>query len=469
MRRSISRVFADLAAAGPDRVVVSDAAGDLTASELDRAANGLAWRLLDDGLARSDLVTIALPNDRSFVVACVAVWKAGGTPHPVSLSRTPDQRAAISRVARPAASLGPGDAAPPRADAPPDAWAASWKAPTSSGSTGDPKVVLAAAPALVDPTTPVAAFLPMDAVQLVSGPLSHSAVFTYAMRGLMTGHRLVILPRFDAAEWIAAVERHRVTWALVVPTMMHRMLRLDAARERVASLETVLHMGAPCAPDLKRAFLDWLGPERVVEVYAGSESNGLTMIRGDEWLAHPGSVGRPIGGTEIAVRREDGGAADVGEVGQVWMRRGLAPTYRYLGASSSRDGDGWDTLRDRGRVDGEGYLYLEDRVDDLILRGGGKIAPAPIEGIIEQHPAVRGAVVCGIPDDEFGAVVAAVVELSDASVDEAALRGWVAERLPPGHRPVRWLIVREPVRDDAGKTSRRSWAARFAEVDTPSR
>ncbi|WP_438354855.1 AMP-binding protein [Microbacterium sp. CJ88] len=480
MRRSFSTILAEQASADPDRIVVEDARGSLTSAELDRASNRLARVLLERGVVRDDLVTIVLPNDRDFVVATAAVWKAGATPQPIDVRLRPAQRTAAEGAARPALVLGAvaqhpgipsivdlGDADGESDAALPDAWARSWKAPTTSGSTGTPKVVLAAAPALMDPDAPVAAFLPRSAVQLVAGPLSHSATFTYAMRGLLLGHRLVVLPRFDEERWIAAVQRHRVTWALVVPTMMHRMLRLPAAlrtRERVATLETVLHMGAPCAPALKRAFLDWIGPERVVEVYAGSESNGLTMIRGDEWLAHPGSVGRPIGGTEVRVLLPGGADAAPGETGEVWMRRGPEPAYRYLGATSRRDPDGWDTLGDLGYLDADGRLYLVDRAGDVIVRGGETVHPVEVERVLEAHPAVRSAVAFGVPDDDLGQRVEAVADIADADTDAAALAAWAAEHLDPARRPARIRLVREPVRDDAGKTSRRCWAATAADA-----
>lgn len=479
MRRSISRIFTELAAADPSRVVLVDGEGAMTALELERAANRLAHALAERGVRRDDLVTITLPNARAFVVAAAAVWKAGATPQPVAFSRTAGQRAAIARVAGAVAAIGapPGIAGIPvisdplqpgaqHPSTPPvEQWASSWKAPTSSGSTGVPKVVRAAGPALFDPTRPVAPFLPLEAVHLVSGPLSHSAVFTYAMRGLMTGHRLIVLPRFDERAWLDAVERHGVTWALLVPTMMHRLLRLDPAlrgAERVRSLRAVLHMGAACAPALKRAFLEWLGPERVLEVYAGSESNGLTLVGGAEWLRHPGTVGRPIGGTEIEIRGETGEAMRAGETGEVWMRRGDAAAYRYVGAESRRDENGWDTLGDLGRLDEDGRLYLLDRADDVISRGGEKIHPAEVEAVLEQHPDVRGAIVCGVPDAEWGARVGAVVDIAEAAVETAELRAWARERLDAARCPELWRLERTPVRDDAGKTSRRSWAELFS-------
>ncbi|WOF23982.1 AMP-binding protein [Microbacterium betulae] len=474
MRRSISRILADRAAEAPDEVVVADDDGALTAAQLDEAATRLAHALVREGVRRDDLVTVTLPNGRDFVVACAAIWRAGATPQPASRALSAEERAALEATARPAAAIGrrpetpgiawfPGVAAPPAAGALPDLAASSWKAPATSGSTGRPKIVMASGPALLDPTRPVAAFLPVRAVQLVAGPLTHSATFTYAFRGLLTGHRLVVLPAFDEHRWIDAVERHGVTWALVVPTMMHRLLRLpsgERAPERVRTIESVLHMGAPCAPGLKRAFLDWLGPERVVEVYAGSESNGLTMIRGDEWIGHPGSVGRPVGGTELQIRRADGTRARPGEEGEVWMRRGAEPAYRYLGAPSRRDDDGWDTLGDVGLLDEEGYLHLLDRVDDVINRGGEKVYPVEIESAIERHPLVRGAVAFGVPDAEWGERIATVVDVADAAVGPGELEAWMRERLG-ARAPESVRVVHEPVRDDAGKTSRARWRSRL--------
>lgn len=476
MRQSISSIITDLATDDPHRIVVVDSDGALTAGGLNDAAVDLAHALRARGVEGDDLVMVSLPNGRDFVIACAAIWKAGATPQPVSLSMTDEQRAAIERTARPVASIG----APPQTDRVewfasisalrkveplPDLAATSWKAPTSSGSTGSPKVVRAMAPALMDPTRPVAQFLPQHATQLVSGPMTHSAVFTYAFRGLLTGHRLVILPRFDERSWLDAVETHEVTWALLVPTMMHRLLRLPEAerdRDRLRSVESLLHMGAPCAPGLKRSFLDWVGAERVVEVYAGSESNGLTMIRGDEWLIHPGSVGRPIGGTEVQIRTASGTTA-VGEVGLVWMRRGLNRSYEYVGAESRRDEDGWDTLGDLGYADDEGYLYLVDREDDVINRGGEKIYPTEIERVLEEHVGVRSAVAFGEADGEYGQKIVAVVDTANTILDPEVLMSWARTRLGP-RAPSRIEIVHEPVRNDAGKTSRRLWSRRTGSV-----
>lgn len=450
--------------------------------ELVEAASDLRQRLDAAGTRVDDLVEISLPNGREMVIACCAVWMAGATPLPVPPRLAPERRLRIEERARPVVAIG---ARPSRAGTPwipaeqvapqpraapsavpslPDLAASCWKATVSSGSTGEPKIILAAAPAILDPDRPVTSFLPRRAVQLVAGPMTHSASFTYAFRGVMTGHTLVILPRFEEHAWLRAAQQHRATWAMLSPIMMHRLLRLSAVERHAAdlsALRTVVHIGAPCAPAMKREFLDWIGPDKVIEVYAGSESNGLAMIGGREWLAHPGSVGRPAPGTEIRIRDADGQDLPVAEQGLVWMRRGERPTYSYLGAASRRDADGWDTLGDIGRLDAEGYLYLTDREVDLIDLDGETVAPATIEHVLEQHPDVRSALALGIAGAPRGHVVAAVVDVAGAGRSQEELLEWGRERL--GRRaPTRLLVVDHMLRDDAGKAARRDWATAFS-------
>ncbi|WP_396645320.1 AMP-binding protein [Microbacterium sp.] len=471
--RSFSAILADRARSGPDEPIVVDAEGVLTAGELDAAASALAHELVGRGVRLDDTVAVSLPNGRDMVIACFGIWRAGATPQPLSPELTAAERAELEGIAPPAAAIGirPSSAGipwvsevrvDPRPGALPDLAASCWKAPATSGSTGRPKIVRAAAPATLDPSRPVAEFLPRVATQIVAGPLWHSAVFTYAFRGLLTGHRLVVLDRFDPEAWIAAVETHRATWGLLVPAMMARLLRLPPevrAVKRVETIESVLHMGAPCAPALKRAFLDWLGPERVDEVYAGSESNGLTRITGVEWLERPGSVGRPIGGTRVRVRDDRGVDLPAGREGLVWMRRGDAAAYSYVGATSRRDGDGWDTLGDVGHLDADGYLFLHDRADDVINRGGDKIAPATVEAVLEAHPAVVEAVAFGVSDEEFGQVVHAAVRLTDATalpLVAADARAHLGRRAPDVLH-----LSTTPLRNDAGKVRRSAVAERF--------
>jgi bile acid-coenzyme A ligase len=250
--------------------------------------------------------------------------------------------------------------------------------------------------------------------------------------------------------------------------MMHRIRRLpeeELARADLSSIETLLHLGAPCAPDLKRFFCHWLGAEKIIEVYAGTESSGLSMIRGDEWLQHPGSVGRPIGGSRFEVRGPDGAVCPPDEVGEIWMTRSGGPSYQYLGAPDRRV-DGWDSLGDLGYLDPDGYLYILDRRDDLIITGGENVYPAEVERVLEQHPLVRSAVAYGVADDDLGQRVEAVVDLGaaapiDADAETAdpeqlthELLRWARNRLEPDKRPRTIHLTSEPLRNDAGKVNR---------------
>jgi bile acid-coenzyme A ligase len=278
------------------------------------------------------------------------------------------------------------------------------------------------------------------------------------MRGLLSGQSLVVMERFDAERVLQLVERHRVTWMLLVPTMMHRIWRLpEAIRSSydVSSLELILHLGAPCPAWLKRAWIDWLGPERVVELYAGTESQGVTVIDGREWLQRPGSVGRPVLGSRFRVLDEHGRDVPAGTVGEVFMMPADGPgtTYRYRGAAP-RGIDGWESLGDLGHLDEDGYLFLADRSADLILSGGANIDPAEVEAALDAHPAVRSSAVIGLPDDDLGERVHALVDVADADVTADALLAYVAARLVRYKVPRTIEVVREPLRDDAGKLRR---------------
>jgi bile acid-coenzyme A ligase len=453
-------------------VVISDHEGrSLTAAELDAASNRLAREYLAHGVSRDDLVTVALPNGIEFIVACVAIWKAGATPNPLAPGIGAHERRHLETLTRPALVVGsapedrsiawlPAGHTSDHPDGPlPDTWASSWKAPASSGSTGRPKVVLAAAPALIDPDRQVAPFLPRKATQLVTTPLWHSAQFTYAFRGLLTGHQLILTESFDEHRFCAQVNRYGVTWTLLSPNAIHLLVRRKPSSD-LASLASLLHLGAPCAPADKRALIDWLGAERVIEVYAGSESNGLTMITGSEWLQRPGSVGKPLSGTEIRISDADGTPVETGEIGHIWMRRGHEPTYRYLGGQSRRTHDGWDSLGDLGFLDADGYLTVVERADDVIDVGGTPVYPTRIEHALTEHPAVREAVVTG--DATSG--LTATVDVGAAEIESSALIEFSRSRLTATEVPAVVHIRRSWLRNQAGKVRRSAFHSTAAPV-----
>ena len=222
------------------------------------------------------------------------------------------------------------------------------------------------------------------------------------------------MEQFDGLQALELIERFKVTHSQWVPTMFVRMLKLPAQEREQYDLSShrfAVHDAAPCPVAVKQAMIDWWGPI-ILEYYAGTEGNGSTAISSEEWLSHPGSVGRAAGNCRLHILDDEGHEVAVGEVGGVYFEGG--GQFEYLGDSdktdSSRSSQGWTTLGDVGHVDGEGYLYLTDRKSFMIISGGVNIYPQEAENILISHPAVADVAVFGIPDEEFGEQVKAVVQ-----------------------------------------------------------
>lgn len=471
---SFGDAVAALAAAEPDRPMITCGDRMVTRREFHERTNRLARAYAELGVGLGSYVTIALPNSIEFMESAFAAWKLGATPQPVS-SRLPGRElAAILDLVKPSLVVGapadqlgshtgvPQGFEPPEhtsADDLPRAVAPVWKAPTSGGSTGRPKVILATQPGVLDSVAPFVMImgLPERGTVLATGPFFHNGPFMSSAIGMLFGAHVVVMPRFDAQEALDLIERHQVNWMYAVPTMMLRIWRLpeaDRLKPDLSSLERILHMAAPCPPWLKTAWIDWIGGDRVWELYAGTEVQAVTLISGTEWLAHPGSVGKTLIG-EITVLDDDGKPAPAGTIGTLWMRRGedQPPTYHYVGADAKSIDGGWESLGDVGRMDEEGYIYLTDRDSDMILVGGSNVYPAEVEAALEEHPAVRTSCVVGVANEDLGNVVHALVELDEDVTDEELI-GFCSERL------VRYKVPRvihrssTPLRDDAGKVRR---------------
>jgi bile acid-coenzyme A ligase len=265
------------------------------------------------------------------------------------------------------------------------------------------------------------------------------------------------MPRFDGAAALTLIEQHRVDWMYAVPTMMHRIWRLpesDRNRFDVSSLRVVFHMAAPCPPWLKQAWIDWLGAERILELYGGTEAQAITFITGTEWLEHRGSVGRPLLG-EIVVLDDDGNELPPGDIGEIWMRRGLdaPPSYRYVGAEAKSRPGNWESLGDMGWKDKDGYVYLSDRDTDMILVGGANVYPAEVESALDEHPSVTSSCVIGLPDDDYGSSVHAIVQAAEP-ITATELDQFLHSRLGKYKRPRTYEFVTEPLRGDDGKIRR---------------
>lgn len=483
---SYARRLTELADAAPDRPAVTCGQASLTRRELDDAAVRLAHDLRDRGVTAGRLVTIALPNDLDWFVAFAACWKLGAVPQPVSARLPQPELEAIVALADPAVVIGvspetlPGVAVVPAGHRPagsaeplPDAVSPAWKAPSSGGSTGRPKIIVSGDPSHLD--TDVAPMLAMqaDGCLVMPGPLYHNGPLIWSWHALLHGNHVVVLPRFDAEQTLAAIARHRADVVYLVPTMMKRIWRLPSELRDgydLTSLRVVWHLAEPCPEWLKQAWIDWLGPERIYELYGGTEGQLSTVIRGDEWLAHRGSVGRPTSG-RITIRDDDGAVVPAGTQGEVWLKseRDTAP-YRYVGAEARALDGGWESLGDMGWLDVDGYLYLGDRRSDMILTGGSNVYPAEIEAALQEHPQVHSCAVIGLPDEDKGNAIHAIVQAEPGRLTEDELRAYLAGRLVAYKLPRTIEFVSDDLRDEAGKVRRGALRAeRLTSDHTPSR
>jgi bile acid-coenzyme A ligase len=461
-----------LAAEAPERLAAICGAESISRAELERRSNRLARAYQQLGVGAESRVTLALPNSLEFLIACMAIWKLGASPQPISARLPAKEREAIMALSQPALIVGVGAAEYPRfpsvpagfapsaalADTPlPDVVPQHVRTMTSGGSTGRPKLIVDLTPGLCDPEV-AENFMQPRGVALAPGPLYHAGPFIVAWQCILSGGTLVLMERFDAEQALALVTQHRVDWVLFVPTMMQRIARLpDEVRNQydVSSLRRVMCSGAPSPQWLKRFWIEWLGAEKIFEAYGGTERIAGTVISGAEWLLHPGSVGKPPPGRMMRAQRADGTPCAPGEVGEIYMKpaSGQGTTYRYIGATPTASVDGWETLGDIGWFDADGYLYLADRKSDMILVGGSNVYPAEVEAAIDAHPAVRSSAVIGLPDDDLGSRVHAIVD-APLGVTEAELRAHLADSLVAYKIPRSFEFVAEPLRDDAGKLRR---------------
>ena len=484
----LGAVVAALAHADPDRPAITCGPDTISRAALERRADRLARAYRDLGVEPDSFVTIGLPNGLEFFAATLAVWKLGATPQPISSRLPAAERRAIIDLANPSLVVGvdPGETrgrptvpagfapeGPRPSDPLPSRVPASFKAPTSGGSTGRPKLIVATQAGTWEALEAFATLLriPADGVHLVTGPLYHNGPLTTSLLALLKGNHVVVMPRFDAAGALALVERHRVDWMYAVPTMMHRIWRLpegERGRFDVSSLRVLFHMAAPCAAWLKQAWIEWLGAERVLELYGGTEAQSFTVITGEEWLAHRGSVGRPVFG-EMRVLDLEGREVAPGTVGEIWMRRGAdaPPSYRYLGAEARSRPGGWESLGDMGWMGADGYVYLSDRDTDMILVGGANVYPAEVEAALDEHPGVRSSCVIGLPDDDYGSVVHAIIQTA-APLAETELDAFLRVRLAGYKRPRSWEFVAQPLRGDDGKVRRSALRAERVATRRPS-
>jgi long-chain acyl-CoA synthetase len=459
--------FWKLAQEEPSRVAVIGPDGtETTAGELLAAANQLVHGLRARGLQRGDTVAAVLGNEIAMLELFLATWQAGFYFTPVNAHLTAAEIAYIlddcdaklvvagPRAAEHASSAaratnrplfvtaGAAGPKPPvlpygalktgRSTAMPEERAAGATMTYTSGTTGKPKGVRRplspASPDVIGEAN--ARFLslfgivPHEGVHLVVSPLYHTAVLNFCTNHLHFGHKVVLMEKWDASIVLECIARHRVVSTHMVPTQFVRLLALpeDTRREAdVSSLRHVIHSAAPCPVDVKRRMLAWWG-NVIYEYYAASEGGG-TLATPEDWLAHPGTVGKAWPISKLHIARDDGSPCAPGEVGTVYMTMG-SHRFEYHNdekktAQSFRDE--FFTVGDAGYLDEEGFLFLCDRKSDMIISGGVNVYPAEIEAVLQGHPAIADVAVFGVPDDDWGEQIKAVVEPSASSAPSPAL------------------------------------------------
>ena len=335
----------------------------------------------------------------------------------------------------------------------------------TSGTTGNPKAVLR------EPMHPVAygrwaanqqlifGIVPRSRA-IVVGPLYHASPNSNGMFAVLNCEVACFYSRFDPERFLADVEKHRITTVVCVPTIFVRLLKLEAeirGRYDLSSLVTVTHTGGPCSADIKQMMIDWLGPI-VNEVYGGTETGSIFYCSALEWLEHRGTVGRALPGVRFRLYDEEGEIVPRGEPGEIFAR-GINGDFTYKNHEAARkevERDGLITLGDVGSVDADGFLFLHDRKRDMVVSGGVNIYPVEIESILLTHPSVSDCAIFGVPDEDLGEMLVAMIEpVAGATVDEAKIKAFIGERLS-GYKTPKQVFVRDSLeRQDSGKIFKR--------------
>ncbi|MGY1723500.1 AMP-binding protein [Blastococcus sp. SYSU DS0533] len=488
----------------PDRIAVVDVDGrQWAAGEFGERVNQLSHALRAAGAGRAESIVVASRNSADYLALELAAGQIGVYLVPTGVHQTRREFAHVigdsgarlvfvdddsAAAAVPAAAdcglpgervvgLPAAQGARPLAellvDMPtgrPEGRVAGRYMYYTAGTTGSPKGVVVPATDLspeedADGWVPTFAtgfdFVPFDGVHLVTGPLYHRGPGIWALVSLHLGHTVVLMRRFDPETMLELIARYRVTSTHIVPTVFHRMLQLPEerrARYDTSSLRQVLHAAAPCPVHVKRRMIEWFGP--VLWEYYGSTEGGGTMVRPEEFEDHPGSVGRPWPGARVRITDDQRSELPSGHEGTIWISNGTRFHYRGDEGKTAAAWDGeWFTVGDVGHLDEDGWLFIGDRRSDLIISGGVNVYPAEVEGVLLAHPLVADAAVVGLPDDEWGERVTAVVEprpeVTEPAALEADLLAHCRRELAGPKVPRRLAFVDALPRNEIGKVSRR--------------
>ena len=302
---------------------------------------------------------------------------------------------------------------------------------------------------------------PEDMITVITGPMYHSAPNAYGLFAFRVGATAILQPRFDPEELLAMIEKYKVTHLHMVPTMFVRLLKLpDTVKKKydLSSLRFVVHAAAPCPVHVKQAMIEWWGPV-IFEYYGGTETGAVVFCDSKEWLAHPGTVGKAVKGAQLRVLGENGEELSQGATGEIVCRALTIPDFTYHGDDEKRrraEKNGLISLGDVGYLDADGYLYLCDRAKDMVISGGVNIYPAEIEAELHKMPGVADCAVFGIPDDEYGESLCAVVQRQPgADIGESDVKAFLRERIAGYKVPKRVEFHAELPREDSGKIFKR--------------
>ena len=490
-------------------IIMAGSGETVSYAEMDRTANRFARLLRAHGLARHEPFGMLMENNAMYLQLVWGSQRAGPMMVPISTRLTAAEIAYIlkdseSRLLVTSAAFAPvveqlrilcdglaflilggeGDedleaALAAQEDAPLDDPKPGQYMVYSSGTTGRPKGVRPRPPEDDDVQAPtplvglavMGAGMPADGsmVYLSPAPLYHAAPIGWCTTAHRLGGTVIVMEKFDAQAALAAIERYRVTDSQWVPTHFVRMLKLEPEQREgydLSSHQRALHAAAPCPVPVKQAMIEWWGPI-INEYYAGSEGIGMTLVKAEDWLTHPGTVGRAIHGT-IHVCGPDGEEVGPGTDGLIYFENAILPTYHNDAAKTAEamHPSGWMTLGDIGHVDEEGFLYLTDRKSHMIISGGVNIYPQEIENLLIAHDKVMDAAVIGAPDPDFGEKVVAVVQpvtMADAGERlEQELRDYLAAELSSIKMPRLFDFRPDLPREANGKLYKRELRDEYA-------
>ncbi|HSO95540.1 MAG TPA: acyl-CoA synthetase [Acidimicrobiia bacterium] len=508
--------FWAIAEADPDRLALVDPDGvEVSSGELLATANQLVHGLREIGLEAGDAVAMLLPNSREIFELYLAVLQAGFYLVPINWHLVGPEVAYIVQDCEAKAVVAHArfaDAAQAAADeidfpatgrfavggsipgfrayeeltagqptsAPADRTTGAVMNYTS-GTTGRPKGVRRPLPG-VPPETMAGGFGGMlfmfrlqpfdDNVHICGSPLYHTAVLVFAGGAIHIGHTVVVMDKWTPEEMLRLIDKYRVTNTHMVPTQFVRLLALpdeEKARHDVSSLRHMVHAAAPCPPDVKKKMIEWWGPV-IDEYYAASEGGG-TIVFADEWLERPGTVGRAWPIAEVVILDDEGNELPAGEVGTVYMhmQTGNFEYFKDKGKTEQSRHGKFFTVGDVGYLDPDGWLFLRDRKSDMIISGGANIYPAEIESVLIMHPQVADVAVFGIPHEDWGEEIKAVIEPVDPGLAgpelAADILSWSRDKLAKFKTPRTIDFTDEMPRDPNGKLYKRKlrdpyWADR---------